>query len=94
MGKLFLHELNTLYNKLSILEQDEKPDKKLIEILTLQKHDLIKKIIEHRDTFSDIDKELTEEINRYIDSLNGALVNCSKPLPRNSGIYTKMNIGL
>ena len=69
-GKLFLHELNTVYNKLSILEQDENANKKSIEILTTRKHDLIKKIIEHRDTFSDIDKDLTEEINRYIDSQN------------------------
>lgn len=77
MGKLFLHELNTVYNKLSILEQDEKPDKRVIDDLTLKKHTLIKKIIEHRDTFSDIDKELTDEINRYIDSQNG---NCCKSI--------------
>jgi hypothetical protein len=72
--RIYIHELNTVYNKISNLMDKNKNIEGSIKLeldkLNNEKENLMIKIIRQRDSYLDIDKDITREIMDNIDKKN------------------------
>jgi len=64
--RIYIHELNSVYNNIIELKNETKTGTLLNE-LESYKQELIKHIIRFRNQYLDIDRSLIAEINQYID---------------------------
>jgi hypothetical protein len=64
--RIYIHELNSVYNNIIELKTKNKDDIDLSH-LESYKQELIKEIIRFRNQYLDIDKSLIAEINQYIE---------------------------